>query len=135
MIGGLTNGEAIPVLERVMQFAGARHRLIAHNIANIDTPGFRPVDLSVEAFQARLGQAIDRQRAGDTAMEEAGTLRRASGMRPAPSGENILFHDQNDRDLERITQDMVENFMVFRAAAEFLRGQFDLIDTAIRERI
>ena len=56
-------------------------------------------------------------------------------LRPSPTGDNLLFHDQNDRDVERIMQDLVENFMAFRTAAQFLRSRFDLISSAIRERI
>lgn len=144
MIDGLTNADALPVLERLMQFASQRHRLIVNNIANADTPDFRPADVSVAAFQDQLGQAIDQRRA--TAGASSGDLPLASSrevqvtpdgltLRPQPMGENILFHDRNDRDMERIVQDLVENFMTFRAAAQFLRGQFDLINTAIRERI
>ena len=46
MIDGVTNADSIPVLERMMQFAGARHRLLVHDIANLDTPDFRPVVVS-----------------------------------------------------------------------------------------
>ena len=46
MIDGLNNADALPVLERVLQFAGQRHRLIVNNIANLNTPGFRPMDVS-----------------------------------------------------------------------------------------
>ena len=38
MIDGLTSSEGIATLERLVQFAGQRHRLIVNNIANFDTP-------------------------------------------------------------------------------------------------
>ena len=56
-------------------------------------------------------------------------------LRPDDSRQNILFHDRNDRDAERITQSLVENFMTFRMASELLRNRYNLINTAIRERI
>ncbi|MHC5113492.1 MAG: flagellar basal body rod protein FlgB [Planctomycetota bacterium] len=144
MIDGLTNGDAIPALERLVQFAGGRHRLIVHNIANIDTPHFRPADVSVEDFQARLGAAIDERRerhgAGGGALKpessrEIEFTEEGMTLRPEPVGDNILFHDRNDRDAERLTQSLVENFMTFRMASELLRNRYDLINTAIRERI
>jgi len=144
MIDGLTNADAIPVLERMVQFAGARHRLIINNIANIDTPHFRPMDVSVESFQANLGEAIDERRAehgnggGPMPMKSTSEVEFGSGrldLKATPIGDNILYHDRNDRDPERLMQDLVENFMVFRTAAELLRSRFDLINTAIRERI
>ena len=61
MIDGVTNAGAIPALERLMQFAGGRHRLIVHNIANLDTPGFQPRDVSVErSTRRRRADSVDR---------------------------------------------------------------------------
>ena len=56
-------------------------------------------------------------------------------LHPEAMGANVLFHDRNDRDVERIMQELVENFMTFRFAADLLKSRFDLINTAIRERI
>lgn len=144
MIEGVTNADAIPVLERLMQFAGARHRVITNNIANIDTPGFRPADLSVDAFQGQLRDAIDQRRqkhgnaGGSLAVENSNEVTISSDridVNPQPAGDNILFHDQNDRDLERSMQALVENFTVFRTAAQLLRSRMEIVNTAIRERI
>lgn len=144
MIDGVTNGDSIPILERMVQFAGQRHRLIVNNIANFSTPGYRAVDVSVEAFQAQLGDAIDARRArhgatgGELNLRDSRTVRFTSTgieLNPEPIGRNILFHDRNDRDLERTMQDLAENFMTFRLAAELLRSRMALINTAIRERV
>ncbi|MHC4106624.1 MAG: flagellar basal body rod protein FlgB [Planctomycetota bacterium] len=144
MIEGVTNADAVPVLERMIQFAGQRHRLIVNNIANLSTPGFRPQDVSVEGFQQQLGEAIDARRAasgasgGDLPLQDSQevTVRR-DGMvlHPRPVGDNILFHDGNDRNVERLMQDLAENFLAFRTTAELLRSRFDLINTAIREHL
>lgn len=143
MIEQVTNADALPVLERLMQFTARRHGLIANNIANLDTPGFQPRDVPLERFQQLLGEAVDTRRAQtggsgrlviegspDVEMTEHGML-----LRPEALHENVMFHDENDRDHERIMQDMVENFTMFRTAAQLLRKQFDLINTAIRERV
>ena len=144
MIDGVTNADGVGVLERVIQFAGQRHRLIVNNIANLSTPGFRPKDVSVEAFQQQLGEAIDARRAGSGASggdlpfedsQEVTIRRDGMVLHPRPIGDNILFHDGNDRNVERHMQDLVENFLAFRTAAELLRSRFDLINMAIRERI
>ena len=144
MIDGVINSDAIPVLERMMQFASQRHKLIVNNIANLSTPGFRPQDLDVKAFQATLGEAVDARRAehgaGGGVLDVKRTRqlefnRDSLQVNPSASGDNILFHDGNDRNLERIMQDLVENASTFRMAADFIRSRFNLINTAIRERI
>jgi flagellar basal-body rod protein FlgB len=144
MIEGLTNSDGIPTLERLVQFTGQRHRLIANNVANLDTPGFRPQDVSVAEFQQKLGEAIDERRAryggrgGPLELSDSEQVEvSATGMRlhPEPLAQNIMFHDRNDRDLERHMQSLVENFVTFRFAAQMLRNRFDLLNAAIRERI
>jgi flagellar basal-body rod protein FlgB len=127
VIDGVLNADAIPALERLAQFAGARHRLIANNIANLDTPGFRPMDLSVSDFQEQLAEVVEDRRAG----RKPGPIE----LQPEPKGDNILFHDGNDRDLDRTMQDLVENFLTFRVANELLRSRFESINIAIRERV
>lgn len=144
MISGVTNGGSIPVLERVVQFAGQRQRVLANNIANLSTPDFRPSDVSVHDFQQSLGQAIDERRTqhGNTGgkLELASTREvqvHETGvtLNAQPVGDNILFHDGNDRDLDRTMQGLVENFMTFRAAAQFMRKQFETMHIAISGRL
>jgi flagellar basal body rod protein FlgB len=144
MIDGVTNADALPALERLVQFAGRRHEVITHDIANLETPDFRPVDVSVDDFQASLGAAIDRRRedhgnaGGELTLEGTDDVEVREGslvLRPRPIGDNILFHDRNDRDPERLMQALVENFMTFRSAAELYRSRSAIINTAIRERI
>lgn len=141
LIDQVHNSGAIPALEMMLRFAGQRQRLIAGSIANIDTPDYRPRDVDPGLFQESLGRAIDAQRAGGGRGDLR--LRRTrefetdgeGGLRltpRTPSG-NVLFHDRNDRDLERLMQNLTENAGVYRVAAEFLRARTSLIHAAIRE--
>jgi flagellar basal-body rod protein FlgB len=67
MVTGLFDSSTLPVLEQVVTFTEARHGVLAGNIANLDTPGYRSQDLSTAEFQTRLKDAIEsRQRAADT---------------------------------------------------------------------
>ena len=63
MLPALFNNTTIPVLQEVLSFSEARHNVLAGNIANADTPGYRVRDLSVDTFQERLKEAIARQAA------------------------------------------------------------------------
>ncbi len=145
LIRDLITSDALPSLAASMRFASQRQRLIANNIANISTPDFRPTDVSPKKFQAALGDAIDRRRAqfggvrGNLRFEETRDFRVGPRgrleLRPSPSGKNILFHDRNDRDLERMMQDLAENTASFRFSAMMFRSQMDLLNTAISERV
>ncbi len=143
MIDGVTNTEGLSVLERLVQFAGQRHRLIVNNIANFDTPGYRPLDVSVQDFRKQLGEAIDARRVsahrgGSLEIEDSAQIEFRAGsmtLHPTPIGDNILFHDGNDRDLDRTMQDLVENFLTFRVATELMRSRYDILRSAIAERV
>ncbi|GAB4550759.1 MAG: hypothetical protein Tsb0013_12610 [Phycisphaerales bacterium] len=144
-IDQLTNADAIPALERMMQFAARRQTLIQHNIANLSTPGFQPQDVSVDAFRAQLAGAIDQRRArfgGQRGALELGNSREVEtdgrgSLRLIPSarGRNVMFHDRNNRDAERLMQDLVENAGAFRVASDLLKSRMDILRSAISERV
>ena len=144
MIKGMFDTGALPVLERVVQFTSMRHRLISHNIANLSTPHFRPRGLSIKSFQHELGRAIDgrRGRGGifggrfqphDTRQIRFGADRMTAA--PEAQRDNLVFHDRNDRSLEHLMQGLAENTMTHNMALQMMKNQFDLIETAIRERM
>ncbi len=142
MITGVTDIGSIPALERTLQFTGARHRLILHNIANFDTPSYQPQDVDPRQFQAALSAAVEARRAegrrtGPLQLKDSRQIQFGErlGLSPRTSSGNILFHDRNNRDLERTMQGLAENAMAFRAAADMYRSRMNLVKTAISERI
>jgi len=144
MIAGLLDSGAMPTLERTVQFAGARHKKLVANIANFSTPYFKPTDLSVEDFQATLRGAIDKRRKSPNPMRGALDLRDTGqlefkpdrlAVKADPMNANILFHDRNNRDVERVMQRLAENAMTHNAAVDLLKNQFDMLKLAIRERM
>lgn len=144
MINDLFNHGSMPVLQRLVQFTGARHAVIADNIANLSTPYYRPKDLSVEKFQRHLRKAVDDRRSsatpgsGELELDDTREFRfHADRLETLaePLDENILFHDRNNRDLERIMQDLAENTLAHNAGLEMLKNQFDLLRMAIRENL
>lgn len=144
MISDLVQADGIDVLDRMAQFTGRRHDLIVHNVANLTTPGFRPVDVSVDGFQAELDRAVSRRRNDHPGRRRGLQLKNTrdvyferTGMRfdPRPKGETIMRHDQNDSDVVSTMRDLTENVLMFRQTTELLRNRFATLRTAIRERL
>jgi flagellar basal-body rod protein FlgB len=141
-------GDAIPVLEQLVRFAGQRQRIIAHNIANASTPDFVQTDVSPAAFQKVLGEAVQRRRSrgeeGSANRLEALELRETREIGISERGElrltpltprrGLLLHDRNNRDIERLMQDLAENTGVFRVATDLLRSRYQVLNAAISER-
>jgi len=145
LISDVTNSGAMPALEQMFAFAGARQRLLAHNIANIETPGFRPLDVSVRGFQASLADAIAKRRGttggerGDLDLQSTAEVEQTSSgsllLHPETPSGNILYHDRNDRDVERMMKDLAENTLTFRLTGDLIRHQNDILRAAISQRV
>ena len=143
LIDGLSNAGAIPALELAMRYAARRQDLIAHNIANLDTPEFIAKDVRPAEFQRVLGEAIDRRRAargaGELEWDETREMRTGPdgglSLEPRTPAGGVLFHDRGSRDLERMMQDLAENAGMFRVASEMLRGRVGSLRNAIAERV
>lgn len=144
MIQGMFDYGALPALERLVQFTGARHRVLTHNIANVSTPYFKPGDLDPAAFQATLADAIDQRRRSANPVQgqlelsdtnELAFTARGVEANPQDAHDNILFHDQNNRDIERLMQRLAENTLAHNGAIEMIRNQVAMLQTAIRERL
>src|SRR4029079_7600718 len=66
MLSSMFQSSSIPVLEQVVNFTEARHGVLAGNIANLDTPGYKTRDLSPALFQQRLKEAIETRHQPDS---------------------------------------------------------------------
>jgi len=138
------NSGGIDALSRTMQFAARRHDVITNNIANLSTPGYRTLDVDPKSFQTELARAVQARnestgQARNAPLELHDTEQIHFGrdsltLTPKPSNQGILFHDGNDRDLERTMQALTENVMVYRQAAELLQSRFAMLERVIRER-
>lgn len=144
IISDLGTTGAMPTLEKMFLFAGQRQRIIANNIANIDTPGYQGRDVDPKEFQKMLKDAIDERRSrtggafGDLQLKENKQVRMENGqmiLNPQSPTAGVLFHDRNQRDLERLMQQLVENATTFRVAADLMRKNRSQLTLAIAQRV
>jgi flagellar basal-body rod protein FlgB len=99
-------------LERYMDLLGARQRLVATNIANADTPGYRTQDID---FQGEFQSAM----AGPPAPVEV------SGLQ--------VKNDGNDVSLDRESRLLAENALRYQMASGLLRLEIQRVRSAIKE--
>ena len=127
----LLNQGSAPLLEQMIQFTAQRHKLIAEDIANVDTPGYRQKDLSVERFQQMLSQRAELRRRlppGQVRFDDI----QAEVDHPA---RGILSHDGNNRSMEYLASDLAKNAMMHNLAIELLRKQYQTMEMALKERV
>ena len=108
MLDGLTNS-----IERYMDLLSARQKVVASNIANADTPGYKTRDIN---FQSEF-QSL------------------AAGSRPdAVEVRNLATkNDGNNVDLDREARLLAENAMRFSLASNLMRSQIRIVKEAIQE--
>src|SRR5438105_10029902 len=102
-----------PRLEQYMDLLSARQKLVASNIANIDTPGYKTRDID---FQFEYMSMV---KGGNPNVVEAPGL--------------VVKNDGNNVSLDREARLLSENALRFTLASNLLHGQIQAIRTAIQE--
>ena len=140
----LFNSSTIPVLEQVVDFAQSRHNVLAGNLANLDTPGYRVRDLSQQTFERQLGEALrvrDQPNSVGTGYPVLSTQdlenspRRLDAIREVSDRvKGIVYHDESNVGLEQQVTEMSKNQTRHNLALAIMNSQFRLLEAAISER-
>jgi flagellar basal-body rod protein FlgB len=99
-------------LERYMDLLSARQKLVASNIANADTPGYRTRDID---FQKEFMQA--------------------AGLAPQVEepADLVMKSDGNNVSIDRESRLLSENALRFNVASQMLRSQIRGVRSAIQD--
>ncbi|MBX3414575.1 MAG: flagellar basal body rod protein FlgB [Pirellulales bacterium] len=134
MAQSMFDATAIPVTEMAVVFTQTRQQLLASNLANFDTPGYKTRDLSPVRFQKHLREAIRERDTGGAPI----TLASLRGGRAARDGNHsmltFLHHDKTDVIVEESVAEMAKNQMLHNTALAIMNNQFRLLQAAISER-
>jgi flagellar basal-body rod protein FlgB len=122
-------GGAIEQLGRGLTYATARHSVLAKNVANAETPGYRARDLVFDDYL----KALPGRGAGDLSPDPgpvalAGTRMIAPTDGPARQDGNTVHLDQQ---MARIA----ENTLYQHTLVQLLAGQFNALKQAISGRV
>jgi len=129
-------------VELSAMFTEERHRVLAENVANIDTPDYATRHLDRQAFQRSLRVALDEAR-GDA--RQRVNLRDNAQFSTAPDGrtvtrpqvgraQNVLFHDGTHARLETLMADVAQNALSHELALNLLKSRYGSLQSAIRGR-
>lgn len=136
MMPSLFQSTTIPVLEQVVNFTQARHSLLAGNIANIDTPGYRMRDLSPEIFQARLKDAIRERNETPTSSSANWNYEPNNSVTSVSSSlADMLHHDDSNGNLESQVTAVAKNQLHYNVALAIMTSQFRLLQAAVSEKV
>jgi flagellar basal-body rod protein FlgB len=108
------------LLAQVLDAAALRHRVIAQNVANVNTPGYRRLAV---AFQDDLASAL--------ALQPGGPPVRPRVVEAGGGPERV---DGNNVDIDQEMNNLTKNALLYEAAAQILTSRIGLMRSAITGR-
>ncbi|GMB92837.1 Flagellar basal body rod protein FlgB [Helicobacter bizzozeronii] len=130
--------KAYPLVYKAMDYRSLRQDLIASNIANVDTPFYRPKDLDFETLLAhRKAEVFDHQK--DQHLELAVTNKRHLEPKDYEDNKATIFfrdghlakNDGNSVDLDIETSEMGKNSTMYLALTTALKKHRGIVNYAI----
>jgi flagellar basal-body rod protein FlgB len=123
MSEGIVETPLMRGLERALDQAAFRHQVLAANVANVDTPGYRTRD--VKMFGGEIERAMEGLDGADGDSAPAGAMMTTEvrGLLERPDGNNVS--------VERESLLMAENQLRFQVAVSFLKAEFHRLSLAI----
>ena len=134
---------SLPVLGYAANFAYQRHQVLVNNLANVDTPHYKRLDLPVAEFQKAMRQAIEKMEnrpvrilefGGSSRVKTGGDFGIQADILAAKTGTGMLKHDDNNVSPDREMVALSENAMFHNALVQMMASDFNLMASAIRER-
>jgi len=110
------------LLTRLLDVASLRHRVISQNLANVNTPGYRQLEVSFEtAFAGVLGKRGEKGALGVT-------------PRIVEGRENPSRQDGNTVDLDKEVGNLNKNSLMYSTALQMLMSRVNTMRSAITGR-
>lgn len=110
----------LALLQQLMTLAANRQKVIAHNIANVNTPGYRRKELQ---FEEELLRAVEQQ--------DFTGLRRLEGAL-VESDAPTLRNDGNNVDIDQEMAAMQQNSTAYSIYTELYAKHLELIQLAMK---
>ncbi|BER91325.1 flagellar basal body rod protein FlgB [Atrimonas thermophila] len=122
------------LLERGLDFAAQRQELLASNIANVETPGYKRRDLDFESLLKGLEeQGGELNLARTSSRHLPGYVARSEELFPVKE-ENITIRDDGSSiDVEREMVTLLENGLYYQTLSKLTAGKFNLLRTVLKE--
>ncbi|MDR5695668.1 MAG: flagellar basal body rod protein FlgB [Armatimonadota bacterium] len=121
-MGGLLGDFTVRFLGKALDLLNLRQRVLAQNLANAETPGYRRMDVD---FRRALLQAME---------DPEGWGNKTGGPQVFLVQENRLSRlDGNGVDVDQELVELTENALLFQSVTAALRVKFAMLRAAITE--
>jgi flagellar basal-body rod protein FlgB len=133
-------GNSSTVLSKALSGLSARQRAAAENIANVDTPGYKRVEVTFERELAKAAGKLEPGRyaidlattqPGHMALDSASDLAEAS-FRSTRSDETTLRNDGNNVDIDTEMTKLTQTSFTYGAVADLMKRKMSGLHSVIR---
>ncbi|HEY4481576.1 MAG TPA: flagellar basal body rod protein FlgB [Candidatus Brocadiaceae bacterium] len=110
------------LLEKMLDVSSVKHKVIANNIANVNTPGYKKMEVS---FADQLEKALNKD-----SMNKFDTLQPKIVISKEDSSETVR-NDGNNVDMDKEVSSLVKNTLSYNIYTQLLSKKFEGIKSAI----
>lgn len=135
MIGMLFDNRATAVMHRAMDAAMLRHDILADNVANVNTPGFKRSDA---VFEEALADALDGRsfsgRKTRPGHRDIGRIDPESVAARAVTFNHLsMRNDENNVDIDREMGELAKTQLHYRAVVQAYTAEFGKVGNMIQK--
>lgn len=121
--------KGIQLLEEIIKTSAFRHKVLASNIANVDTPGYKAKD--VPFSQEMNQQVMGMTKTSPNHIQGTKNPKETRGMVPV---ERTSWEDGNNVALDMELANMTENALLYEAGVRLLSKKLLMYKNAVRGR-
>lgn len=123
----------VPSAKKFLDLAAFRHKLIAGNIANVSTPGYRSKDIN---FHEEFAKAAGKTNAiaGTTTHAQHIPTGNHKSRAPEVEASKVKVNEFNSVDIDKEISNLAQNELLYTAGAKLLEKKFAGLREAIKSR-
>jgi flagellar basal-body rod protein FlgB len=134
MFDPIQEDQTMGLLSRALDLLSIRHSLLASNIANVDTPGYRAVDLD---FKAELEESLNRSTFSSAFQTVSNNPFSSGSLMPRifEVEERTARVDGNSVDIDSQLVKLAKVTALYTQASRFLSAKLRMLKSAIGEEV
>ena len=111
------------LLEKMLNVSTTKHKVIANNIANVNTPGYKRMEVS---FEDQLSRAIQ-----DAPASKLANLQPKIVVSKDKEGSGSIRNDGNNVNIDSEVTSLVRNTLSYNIYTQLLGKKMDMVKSAI----
>ncbi len=110
------------LLEKMLDVSSVKHKVIANNIANVNTPGYKKMEVS---FADQLEKAVN-----ESSMNKFDTFQPKIVISKEDTSETVR-NDGNNVDMDKEVSALVKNTLSYNIYTQLMAKKIELVKSAI----